>query len=130
MSNFAGVIDIVNLNDLLIFHAPVSFVSLIDDHWFCVYATKNHIELFDSLASKSKLLNNSHIVQFLCNNLINRCLKLNRQIQSVESQLCGQFCVVFLKLRSQGLTFDEIVENYDINPNNNDTIVNGLYQLL
>jgi hypothetical protein len=49
VEHFAGVILLTELSNLKIFDASVGFISNWDDHWFAIFVTKKHIEIFDSL---------------------------------------------------------------------------------
>ena len=122
MKNFAGILKLNDLDEISIFNFPISFISVLDNHWFAVFVSRESIEIFDSLGPESKLFQNNHLNEFLCNNLINRNLKIFRQVQDVGSVYCGQFVLLFLKLRAH-MTFDEISTVFSNDFTENDKLV-------
>ena len=106
---------------------PVCFISNIHEHWFAINVTQTSIEIFDSLGPKSKLFTNDFLVEFLCNNLINRKLITIRQLQSYSSSLCGYFCLVILKLRTLNSSCANIENLFSTKLTENDSIIMNLF---
>ena len=127
MKHFAGIIDITELENISIFSLPICFISNIQEHWFSIWVSRDTVEVYDSLGEKSALSKSTLFVNFLCNNLVNRRLKFSRQIQTENSQLCGQYCITCLKLRSQNLDFDEINCHFSHNLGENELIILNLF---
>ena len=128
VANFLGVIEFKELNHMLIYDAPICFVTNIDEHWVSFWISKSHIEIYDGLGESSGLKDNAYFVNFLCNNLINRNLNITRQIQNDESVLCGQFSVICLQLRSCNVLFDAINTHFSENLEKNDDLIIYLFK--
>lgn len=75
-------------------------------HWFVVYYEDyNHVELFDSFALLS-------IDETLMNKIISLAPNMTYNdtvIQGSNSSVCGQYCIIFLLLRSRGHSFHQII---------------------
>jgi len=113
-----------------IYGAPICFVTIINKHWVAIWVSNQTIEVYDGLGEKSGLTKNKYFINFLNNNLINRELKLSREIQSINSVLCGQLCVICLTMCSREKTFEEINSIFDCDQENNDVIIHDLFQNL
>lgn len=83
------------------------------EHWVCMYLPKKsngNIEYFDSFGLPAI---NKYFVRFLKNN----CKQYNYnpfQVQSNISNLCGEFCVMFLHARCKNRqTLTEFIKQFD-----------------
>lgn len=83
------------------------------EHWVCMYLPKRaneNIEYFDSFGLPAL---NKYFIKFLKNN----CKKYNYnplQIQSNISNLCGEFCVMFLHERCRNkMKLKEFINQFD-----------------
>jgi hypothetical protein len=76
-------------------------------HWVAVFVdTKNNAEYFDSYGFQPL---HQDVYNFFENQKINNLLYNTKQFQGVTATTCGQYCVTFLKLRCQNISFNEIV---------------------
>lgn len=99
------------------------------EHWVCMYLPKKSsekIEYFDSFGFPAT---NKYFIKFLKNN----CEQYNYnpvQIQSNISNLCGEFCVMFLHARCKDkMNLQEFVKQFDREKLQlNDSKVIGLYR--
>jgi len=84
-------------------------------HWLAIYksSTNNYIEFFDSLG-KSMFYYGDDVIEFLKTNggivRYNNC-----KIQSNKSITCGMFCLYFLVHRDEGMSYNDIINHFDLN---------------
>jgi hypothetical protein len=90
---------------------PCSMVINLDksteegSHWVCVYArNRSNVYFFDSLGQPP----NEEILQkFQCN--FKHVIYSNKTIQSLFSNVCGHFCIVFIYYMSLGIEFNKLI---------------------
>ena len=76
-------------------------------HWVALFVTKNKTaEYFDSYGLSPL---NPEVYQFLNHNNVNSLAYNTNQIQGINTTTCGAYCVLFLKLRCQNISFQEII---------------------
>lgn len=86
-------------------------------HWVAILISEDGKgELFDSLASQEVL---TTFKQWMENNCTEFLFPLI-PIQSSISKLCGLYCISFLAMRYEGLSFSEVINCFTQNPLNND----------
>lgn len=110
-------------------HYPSAFVANVDpssqpgSHWIAFYFDgKQQGEFWDSYGQPPEIYS-SDIVDFLNNNS-KRWTKNNRMLQSLDSNVCGQFCIYYLVHRCRGFSMNSIVSRFDKkNTRLNDAIV-------
>jgi len=92
-------------------------------HWVCFYKadSSSTIEFFDSYGVELKYYGN-YFIEFVSKySRIEQCFS---QIQSYNSNVCGMYCLYFLYMRSQYLTYNEILKSFTIiKRSSNDQIV-------
>jgi hypothetical protein len=96
------------------------------EHWIALYLDKNNCcEYFDSFG-----LPPSHIeiISFLKKNKIKKIIYNDNQIQSITSQTCGAYCVLFVKFKCFNLKFCDLLNMFNKNTNQNDFKI--MYSLL
>lgn len=79
----------------------------IGTHWTCAFAKGHEVNYFDSYAMEP----NEDINLFLKN-----FPKINRNIfpyQSLNSNVCGHFCITCLYFQSKGTSFDSFIKILD-----------------
>jgi hypothetical protein len=83
------------------------------EHW-CVafFPDKQTCEYFDPFGMSPKVEKSHNFFPLLCQNGANQILYSTKQVQSIHEGTCGQHCVYFACLRSQGISMSEIVNNY------------------
>ena len=76
-------------------------------HWVAIFVDKhNNAEYFDSYGfpplnvSVYKFFENQNVASFIHNTI---------QLQGVTATTCGAYCITFLKLRCQNISFNEII---------------------
>ena len=106
---------------------PLAFVINLDpdympgSHWVAIFIDKkNNAIYFDSFGAKNcpKL-----IKEYLKKNKVKR-IYLNRyMLQSITSQTCGAYTVLFLKMLCNGFTFREFLKLFTNETNKNDKLI-------
>jgi hypothetical protein len=88
------------------------------EHWVAVYLSKNNIaEYFDSYGIKSI---HDDVYNFFQNNDIKKVIYNPYQLQSIITTTCGNYCVLYIKLRDSGLTFCKFIKLFTNNELIND----------
>ena len=80
-------------------------------HWFVVVLVNllEPAEIFDSLAMES----NVRFTYDSLNKVFDYCRLNNVQVQAIDSELCGLFCMYFLRRRCRGMEMDKIIETFN-----------------
>jgi hypothetical protein len=95
------------------------------EHWIALYLDKNSCEYFDSFGLPPL---HDEIISFLKQNKIKKILYNSNQIQSITSQTCGAYCVLFVKFKCFNLKYCDLIKVFNKNTNQNDLKV--MYSLL
>lgn len=92
-------------------------------HWVCLYIEKGRGEYFDSYGLAPPL---EEFVSFLNRNC--RKWEYNKQeLQSLDTTVCGHYCIWFLSERARGKSMLQIVEQFSsTNTRKNDVAVENL----
>ena len=79
-------------------------------HWIAVFYDRGQVEFFDSFGLPPNAYD-ARVVTFLTNlaTTTDDVLYNNVQLQSIESDACGHYCVLYGVARSRGDTFRGIV---------------------
>ena len=99
----------------LVRNLPVSYVFNTDNsespgsHWVAVYLTESRVEYFDSYGfPPTRLMLGNKLISFLHRQ--SKRIHFNAErLQSPNTAVCGQYCVLFLQLRSRGCSMKKIV---------------------
>lgn len=98
-------------------------IHLPGSHWVAAFLDfNNYAEYFDS-TGKPPDPACSELLQRVCSH---KTFKYNNLTLQDSTQVCGQFCVVFLKLRCRGYTFEQCIKELDFK--HNDRYVHDLVQ--
>jgi hypothetical protein len=97
-------------------------------HWICIYVDKESCEFFDSLGRHPSYYHNT-FVYFLINNGP-RFSYNSKRIQNFGSNLCGEYCVQFAILRSNGYSMNDILARFSNNFEMNDVLAVNFYKQL
>jgi Ulp1 family protease len=88
------------------------------EHWVVLFVNKeNKLEYFDSFAHPplyeeiGNLMEINNVKEFKYN---------TRPLQNVMSSTCGVYCILFVKLRCEGLSFDGFIDFFSNNTIKND----------
>lgn len=100
---------------------PSCFISNTDpakhsgQHWVAYYFTSpSTYEFFDSYAFEPRC----YMLYYDSPIILN-----NRPLQSLKSNVCGQYCLYFLESRSRGISFTSIINSFSHSPKFNDKLV-------
>lgn len=98
------------------------------EHWISIHLPKNrkeHCEYFDSFGLPAI---NPYFIDFLNTNC-KQYVYNPIQIQSDDSNLCGEYCVMFLHERNRNKTFGEFINMFDEKkPEKNDKKIINMYK--
>lgn len=91
-------------------------------HWVAFYfADEVHGEFFDSYGMSPDFYNEK-FEQFVKTNSSTWTFN-DKKLQSLDSQVCGQYCLYYLLLRCRGITKSKIIEQFSDNVKRNDRYV-------
>jgi hypothetical protein len=131
-NSYCGVLPIDKL-PLKKIKKPCSFVINTDKstnsgkHWFAIYVpVKGPIEYFDSYGLKPI---NPEIYRFFKEN-DNKWIYNKYPIQSLKSQSCGKFSILFIAYRSKGLSMKDYTKLFSVNKDYNENVINILFYKL
>ena len=110
---------------------PTAFVVNTDDHtrpgmhWVAVYVNKSCDGLyFDSFEIPPVIPDHIKRLRKNC-----KSFRWNTvQLQSDTSDVCGQYCIMFLSYMCKGLGFEKFLDNFSKNLEKNDDIVRSFIQ--
>jgi hypothetical protein len=78
------------------------------EHWVAVMiSVDNSAEYFDSFGFGPM---HTEVIDFLADNKVTKLLYNKQQLQSPLTSTCGIYCVLFVKLRCQGISFQEFMQ--------------------
>ena len=109
--NFGGVYAANKLN---IIKTPSFNILNTDEfgkkgkHWIAMYINTDTCEFFDSLGKTPKYYH-----KYWHDFLIEKAGKYyynNEQLQHSNSDLCGKYCIYYIIMRSQGVSFETVIE--------------------
>jgi hypothetical protein len=102
-------------------------------HWICMYIENGKGEYIDSYGLSplvhSSISNNYHnnCIDFLNRNCVSwKCNVM--QLQSIDTQVCGHYCIWYLSERARGKSMKEITDQFTRNYAKNDVIVKELVE--
>ena len=111
LQHFHGVFP---ANDFEISKVPCFLVLNTDEsdkpgqHWVCLYINEERSEFFDSQGLAPFHYHNYwHEALLQISN--SYCYNTNR-LQETDSNVCGQFCIAYVLLRSYGFSFESILK--------------------
>lgn len=94
------------------------------EHWTAVYLCKRKVEYFDSYGLPPL---DPAVQKFLDFHSSNRGWEwCATQTQYVSSQMCGSFCIAYIKARDSGISYKKYSESFSIDLKKNDLIVRKL----
>ena len=87
-------------------------------HWVAIYLSGNSTaEYFDSFGMMPI---HEEILIFLKRNKIKKVLYNQNQLQSITTNTCGAYCVLFVKFKCLNYTFCDLINCFSNNTYNND----------
>ena len=131
--NYHGCFSPDELNNLLISSLPIKLILNLENsnregsHWIALRIEKSKIELFDPLGFRldrwpSIPLPFLHFLQHIS---YKRKLLISRELQSVQSSLCGFYCIYYFLAREK-FPFRKIVNSFSVSLRKNDKILSDL----
>lgn len=93
---------------------PACFIANTDKafgpgkHWVCFYiGNRDKVEYFDSFGQLPSKLHSEFLLQFPY------IRRYDKAMQSLLSDVCGEYCLYFLQLRCLGLKYQQIVRHME-----------------
>src|SRR6266700_3613809 len=118
--------DVTNFPASLIINTDTSDKS--GEHWVAVYISNRGFgEYFDSYGLKPLY---KEFIYFMDKYCPNGWQYNSTPIQGLVSTNCGQYCVVYVFLKSIGFTLCKIVKLFTTCSQTNDKIIEKIYQIL
>ncbi|SRR6266700_181399 len=90
-------------------------------HWIAIFIDKNGVgEYFDSygLAPLYK-----EFIDFLNNNCSNGYFYNNKMLQCLTCVTCGHYCIAYIKIRTNGISYNEFIKLFTNNQLMNDKLI-------
>lgn len=78
-------------------------------HWVCMYIQNGKGEYFDSYGLAPML---DEFTDFLNTNCYQSWTYNRQELQSLDSEVCGHYCIWFLSERARGLSMQDIVSKF------------------
>lgn len=110
---------------------PCSFIinshdsTLPGEHWFAIYVPRRgKIEYFDSYGLKPT---NDFVLAFIKANKLPYIYN-EKNIQAINSNTCGKYCVFYIYMRSRGFTMKKITNFFVSNKDINESFINNLFK--
>jgi len=92
-------------------------------HWVAIYVDGNYGEYFDSIGRAPPDSIRKYLDRW-CGSA-NNWIFNDRQVQSVNSRLCGHYCIYYCTLRSNAISLREIVTSLSKDTAFNDVLVHA-----
>lgn len=89
-------------------------------HWIAFYVEHGKVEAFDSYGNTPSRYS-SYIKQFM--QRFTRVESNTKELQSLNTSVCGQYCLFYLMCRCRGYEMTDIVNIFNDNLNMNDQFV-------
>jgi hypothetical protein len=126
--NYIGTLPCDKLSDIKVNSYPTCLIANADNsnekgsHWLSVYVqSPNEVNFFDSYAEDiSKYKDIEHFVYSVSKQQPPLQLT-DSPLQGETSDVCGHWCILFIRLRSKGLSFNDFVNIF------NDGLYPGVY---
>ena len=92
-------------------------------HWIAIFYTKNRkCEFFDSFGMGPKFYGLDNFLRKTSYS----CYTNKSAIQSIISEYCGIYCVLFILFRSRDISFEKFLNYFDVNSFKNDKNIKKL----
>ena len=131
--NFVGVFAANEIQSLKVKRFPSFLIVNTSDsnfsygHWIALMITRTKIEIFDSLGGRPENWGNypENILRFLIHYSFSHNFVISPQLQSIDSQLCGIYCIYYILFRRRK-SFINLCRPFTYNFEQNDLIVSDL----
>lgn len=119
--NFIGIIDIEKLDTVIFNDLPVTFVLFYRSHWVAIYLDNLTLEIMDSSHSLLEAMP-SEFICFLYTHM-DKTVRINPVLQSNRTNVCGLYCIFFIKNKNKNENFSQIISNFTDDVRINDYII-------
>lgn len=133
VANYQGSFAVDELNEIKLAYYPTIVIINLDErsmegsHWISVAIYKTNLFICDSLGGIIPTNRfPTELTNFLNNLLQTRLLHITKRLQPLDSELCGLYCITFVKEMSQHNCFCEFLKLFSCNLQQNDIIVKFL----
>ena len=133
IKNYQGSFAIDELNEISLSKLPSFFVINMDrrisngSHWIAIAVYMNNVYVCDPLGGIiPDNVQPQPLIDFLDTILTTRKLNMTCQLQPSYSDLCGHYCVLFVKEMDQNNCFKCFLNLFSRDKNDNDEIVKFL----
>ena len=97
------------------------------EHWIAIYIDENGIgEYFDSYGLPPL---HQEFINFLNYNCPNGYFSNFKTLQCLTCVTCGHYCIAYIKMRSNGLSYDEFIKLFTNNQLTNDNLIQKYVKL-
>ena len=96
VSDFGGIFDESQLDDVKIMSLPVMLVINSTEHWIGIFIDKETIEVMDSIGLVSIKNLNPKLCRFLCAHMKGKTFIASPKLQADDSEECGKYVISFL----------------------------------
>ena len=96
VSNFGGIFDEKQLDDVKIMSLPIMLVINSKEHWIGIFIDQETIEVMDSIGLVSIRNLNPTLCRFLCAHMKGKTLIASPKLQADDSDDCGKYVISFL----------------------------------
>ena len=137
-ANYQGTFALDEVNEINVFDIPCFAVINLDErkncerkncgnHWIGIAIYMKNVYICDSLGGliPSKEFP-CQLVKFLYNLSLTRNIHITKQLQPLNSGLCGLYCITFVNEMSQFNSFSHFISLFTTNLYQNDVIVKFL----
>ena len=100
VSNFGGIFDVEQLENVKILSLPVMLIVHDKQHWIAISIDEEKIEIMDSIGQINNRNLNIHLCRFICAHAKGKSLVVTPQLQSKNSEDCGKYVISFIIYKS------------------------------
>ena len=134
VKQYLGTFALDELNEIKIHNLPVFFIVNLDrrqyghgNHWIGIGVYLKTLFICDSLGGLQPDDSfPTELVTFLNHMLRKRKLEMTKQLQPLESDTCGFYCVTFVKEMAKSNNFNDFLSLFTDNYSNNDLVIKFL----
>ena len=100
VSNFGGIFDVQQLENVKILSLPVTLIVNDKQHWIAISIDEEKIEIMDSIGQINNENLNIHLCRFLCAHAKGKNFIASPKLQSENSEDCGKYVISFIIYKS------------------------------
>lgn len=88
-------------------------VALKGEHWIAMFFENERLDFFDSFGFAPQDYDDA-VMKFIQKQNIKDVFYTNRQLQSIDSDACGHYCILFALFRSKGESLQESITKMQV----------------